>query len=98
MNSLPSEAAKQRYWRQNLKWLSILLGVWLVLSCGFGVWWVEWLDRFTVPGSSLRLGFWFSQQGSIYGFVVLIAIYARIMNRLDRELFEGTGGGADESS
>jgi putative solute:sodium symporter small subunit len=29
------------------------------------------------------LGFWFAQQGSIYTFVVLILVYALLMDRLD---------------
>ncbi|CAM3272495.1 Membrane protein [Deinococcus saxicola] len=31
------------------------------------------------------LGFWIAQQGSIYVFIILIAIYAFRMNALDRE-------------
>ena len=30
------------------------------------------------------LGFWFAQQGSIYIFVILIFIYVRQMNKLDK--------------
>lgn len=32
-----------------------------------------------------KLGFWFAQQGSIYVFVVLIFIYMKKMNKIDRE-------------
>jgi putative solute:sodium symporter small subunit len=31
-----------------------------------------------------KLGFWFSQQGAIYAFVILIFIYVVRMNALDR--------------
>ncbi len=58
--------------------------------------WADFLDQFKVPGTKLNLGFWFAQQGSIYCFVILIFVYARVMNRLDRELIEGTG--AEEGS
>jgi uncharacterized membrane protein len=30
--------------------------------------------------------------------VILIAVYARVMNRLDRELLEGTDGAGSEAS
>ena len=30
------------------------------------------------------LGFWFAQQGSIYLFVLLILVYALLMDRVDR--------------
>ena len=36
-----------------------------------------------------------AQQVSIYVFVVLIFVYVRLMNRLDRE-FAGTGHGREE--
>ena len=32
-----------------------------------------------------KLGFWFAQQGAIYVFLVLIIMYARSMNKLDRK-------------
>ena len=43
------------------------------------------------------LGFWFAQQGSIYTFVVLIFVYVRLMNRLDRE-FEVDEGRPEDAS
>lgn len=98
MNRLPSAEAKSRYWARNLKWLGILLGIWFVVSYGCGVLLVDWLDRFHLPGTNLKLGFWVSQQGSIYAFVIIIAVYARVMNRLDRELLEGTEAAGDEES
>ena len=71
------------YWRANLKIMGGLLTVWFLVSYGMGILWVEPLNRFHVAG--FPLGFWFAQQGSIYVFVVLIAVYVRLMNRLDRE-------------
>ncbi|MDG2151821.1 MAG: DUF4212 domain-containing protein, partial [Polaribacter sp.] len=32
-----------------------------------------------------KLGFWFAQQGSIYVFVILIFVYIKLMNKLDKE-------------
>ncbi|MEX2398191.1 MAG: sodium/substrate symporter small subunit [Balneolales bacterium] len=32
-----------------------------------------------------RLGFWFAQQGSQFVFVILIFVYVRLMNNLDKE-------------
>jgi putative solute:sodium symporter small subunit len=97
-SELPSEEAKRLYWRKNLIWLSGLLGAWFVMSFGCGVLWVDMLDRYRLPGTQMKLGFWFAQQGSIYGFVILIAIYAAVMNRLDRELLAGTRGQGSEES
>ncbi|MFD2255836.1 DUF4212 domain-containing protein [Luteolibacter algae] len=96
MSRLPTEEAKQEYWRANLRWLAILLSIWFFVSFGCGILLVDFLDKFTVPGSNLKLGFWFAQQGSIYCFVLLIVVYAAVMNRLDRKLLSHTD--AEEGS
>ncbi|MFQ3350282.1 MAG: putative solute:sodium symporter small subunit [Candidatus Arcticimaribacter sp.] len=69
------------YWKTNLKYLSILLSVWFIVSFGFGILFVDFMNQFQVGG--FKLGFWFAQQGSIYVFVVLIFVYVFLMNRLD---------------
>lgn len=71
------------YWRANLRLMVSLLIVWFTVSFVCGILIVDWLDQFRLFG--YRLGFWFSQQGSIYFFVVLIFIYVWRMNRLDRK-------------
>lgn len=71
------------YWRKNLQYLAILLGIWFVTSYLFSIVFVEQLDKIQIGG--LRLGFFFAQQGSIWVFVVLIFVYAWLMNRLDKE-------------
>ena len=73
----------QQYWRQNLIYLSILLAIWFIVSYGAGILFVDWLDQFRIGG--FKVGFWFSQQGSIYVFVVLIFVYVYLMNRLDKK-------------
>ncbi len=74
---------RRQYWRKNLQYLGLLLSVWFLVSYGFGILFVEQMDRIRLGG--FKLGFWFSQQGSIYVFVVLIFVYVFLMNRLDRK-------------
>ena len=74
--------SRERYWRTNLKYLFLLLAVWFTVSAGLSIILIDWLDQFRLGG--FKLGFWFSQQGSILVFVILIFIYVRLMNRLDR--------------
>jgi putative solute:sodium symporter small subunit len=74
---------RARYWRANLRIVATLLSVWFGVSFGLGILLVESLNRIHVAG--FPLGFWFSQQGSIYVFIVLILVYARWMDRIDRE-------------
>ena len=80
------------YWRRNLRYVVSLLAVWFAVSFGAGILLVEPLNRIRIPGTGFPLGFWFAQQGSIYAFVILIFVYVRLMNRLDREF------GVDEES
>lgn len=72
----------QAYWRKNLHYLASLLAVWFIASYGCAILFVDYLDKIKIGG--FRLGFWFAQQGSIYIFVVLIFIYVKLMNRLDK--------------
>ncbi|MBA4304846.1 MAG: DUF4212 domain-containing protein [Sphingobacteriaceae bacterium] len=73
----------QDYWRRNLRFLLILLSVWFVVSFGFGILLVDPLNAIQLGG--FKLGFWFAQQGSIYAFVILIFVYVRWMNQLDKD-------------
>ena len=73
----------RRYWRTNLSYLAILLSVWFLVSFLCGIVWVEELNTIRLGG--FKLGFWFAQQGSIYAFVIIILIYIRLMNRLDKK-------------
>jgi len=74
---------KKKYWEKNLKYLIILLTIWFAVSFGAGILFADQLNSVKLAG--FPLGFWFAQQGSIYVFVILIFIYVRLMNNLDRE-------------
>jgi putative solute:sodium symporter small subunit len=78
-----NEERYRAYWRANVRLIGILLACWAAVSYGCGILFVEQLNRFTI--GHLPLGFWFAQQGSIYLFVVLIFVYAWVMDRLDRK-------------
>ena len=77
------KSKRQKYWKENLKYLTILLSIWFVVSYVFGILLVAQLNTLKMGG--FKLGFWFAQQGSIYVFVVLIFIYIRLMNKLDKK-------------
>ncbi|MCF6296643.1 MAG: DUF4212 domain-containing protein [Flavobacteriaceae bacterium] len=71
------------YWKENLRYLAILLTIWFVVSFVFGILLVDQLNTIRIGG--FKLGFWFAQQGSIYVFVILIFVYVRLMNKLDKK-------------
>jgi putative solute:sodium symporter small subunit len=79
-----ASAARRRYWRSNLFTVACLLSLWAVLSLLCSVLCVEQLNAWQLGG--FPLGFWFAQQGSILGFVLLILAYAVVLGRLDARL------------
>jgi putative solute:sodium symporter small subunit len=74
-------AAINRYWRRNLQIMAVLLVVWAVVGLGGGILFADTLNTYHIGG--FPLGFWIAQQGSIIVFVVLILVYAILLNRLD---------------
>jgi putative solute:sodium symporter small subunit len=81
--STPQDKSPAEYWRRNLRLMVILLSIWFVVSYLFGIILVTPLNAISLGG--YPLGFWFAQQGSMYVFVVLIFVYAKKMNTLDKE-------------
>ena len=71
------------YWKENIRYLFVLLSVWFLVSFVAGIIFKDVLNDFKLGG--FKLGFWFAQQGSMYVFVVLIFIYVRLMNKLDKK-------------
>ena len=71
------------YWKENLKYLVILLTIWFLVSYCAGIIFKDALNNIRLGG--FKLGFWFAQQGSIYVFVILIFVYVRLMNKLDKK-------------
>ncbi|WP_417914501.1 DUF4212 domain-containing protein [Candidatus Electronema sp. JM] len=74
----------QAYWKANIRLVLGCLAVWFFISYGCGILLAEPLNRIRILGG-YPLGFWFAQQGSIYGFVALIFFYAWRMNQLDKQ-------------
>ena len=74
---------KNTYWQKNIRYISILLSLWFIVSFGCGILFVEQLN--TIQMGGFKLGFWFAQQGSIYSFVLIIFIYVHLMNKLDKK-------------
>ena len=77
------EQELQNYWKQNLKYIAILLSIWFIVSYLFGIIFVDQLDKVKLFG--FPLGFWFANQGAEVVFCLLIVVYVQLMNRLDRK-------------
>lgn len=74
---------KNSYWNQNINLITRCLLIWFTVSYIFGILLVDYLNLIRMGG--YKLGFWFSQQGSIYIFVLLIFYYAKEINKIDKQ-------------
>lgn len=79
-------------WAKLLRRTVLLLAIWFLVGPVMGVLLVESLNEMSLGG--IPLGFWVSQQGSIYVFIVLIFVYAILGDRADREAREEASGPA----
>jgi putative solute:sodium symporter small subunit len=77
----PRSDRARDYWRRNLRISALLLSVWFGVT--FVVAWFARSLSFEVLG--WPLSFWVAAQGAILVYLLIIAIYARRMARLDRE-------------
>ena len=73
---------KKKYWRKKIQYLLVLLSLWFTVSILCSIVFVHQLNAVKLGG--FPLGFWFAMQGSMIIFVLLIFIYVRLMNRLDK--------------
>lgn len=71
------------YWKENIRYVLILLVIWFLVSYGAGIIFKDTLNAIKIAG--FKLGFWFAQQGAMYVFVILIFVYVRLMNKLDKK-------------
>jgi putative solute:sodium symporter small subunit len=78
-----SEQQKLAYWRYNIQLTTVLLIIWFVTAYIISGVMAGWLNQFTFLG--FPLGYYMAAQGSLAIFVIEIAVYARLMNRKDRE-------------
>lgn len=74
---------KDAYWKAVLSLIRNILIVWFLISYGAGIMFADALNSISLGG--YPLGFWFAQQGSIYGFVILIFTYSTLMGKLDKK-------------
>ena len=71
----------REYWHRNLVITTILMVVWFIATFVEG-WYARELNSITFLG--FPLGFYMSAQGSLIIYVVIIWVYQRYMNALDR--------------
>jgi putative solute:sodium symporter small subunit len=73
-------ASRRRHWSANLRLTSMLLAVWFMVTFGVGYFARELSFSFF----GWPFSFWVAAQGALIVYVIIIWVYARAMNRLDR--------------
>ncbi len=73
----------EKYWKENLRYIFIILAIWFGVSYLAGILLADALDAVKIGG--FPLGFWFANQGSEVIFVILIFVYVSLMNKLDKK-------------
>ena len=76
-----TEEQKKSYWSYNVKLTTTLLIIWFVVTYLISGLWAGWLNRYSFLG--FPLGYYMAAQGSLAIFVIEIAVYAKLMNKLD---------------
>jgi putative solute:sodium symporter small subunit len=75
-----AEKAKA-YWATNLAVVGFLLTIWFTISYVVSMFAIDSVNSIKI--GRLGLGFWFAQQGSILTFVLLVWLYALVMDFVD---------------
>lgn len=78
----PLRLQQKRYWQKTLWLTGSLLAVWFLVTF-VATFFSASLNQLTFLG--LPLGYFIAAQGSLIVYMVLIGLYAYLMNRLDRQ-------------
>ena len=80
---MADKSSSNAYWAANVRIILISMVIWFACSFGLGILLRPALSGISIGGADL--GFWFAQNGAIYVFLVLIFVYARVMNKIDKD-------------
>ena len=80
---MSDKSAAAAYWKANRLLIFILLAIWFLVSYVFAIFMARPL--YGVNVGALPMSFWWAHQGSMFVFVLLILVYALVMDRLDRK-------------
>ncbi len=85
-SSTPSgtSANDQAHWRKTTNLMWIHLGIWLFFGYVIHMFVVP-LNKIVIPILDFPLGFYMAAQGSLIVFVVMLFVFARQQDKIDRE-------------
>jgi putative solute:sodium symporter small subunit len=77
-------SSDQEHWSKTRRLMFIHLGVWLVFGYVIHMFVVP-LNKIIIPVVNFPLGFYMAAQGSLIIFVVMLFVFARQQDKIDRE-------------
>jgi putative solute:sodium symporter small subunit len=85
-SSTPSgtSANDQAHWKKTTNLMLIHLGIWVFFGYVIHMFVVP-LNKIVIPILGFPLGFYMAAQGSLIVFVVMLFVFARQQNKIDRE-------------
>jgi len=81
--TMTAKEVADAYWKENVRLIAILLSIWALVSYVCAYLLAQPLAGVMI--GSLPFGFWFGQQGSIITFMILILVYAVLMDGIDKK-------------
>ena len=79
-----SKANEELHWQKTTRLMFTHLGVWLFF--GYVIhFFVVPLNNIVIPILGFPLGFYMAAQGSLIAFVVMLFVFARQQNQIDRD-------------
>jgi putative solute:sodium symporter small subunit len=79
-----SKANEASHWGATTRLMWVMLAIWLFFGYIVHMF-VNQLNQFTIPVLQFPLGFYMAAQGSLIAFVVMLFVFARQQDRIDRE-------------
>jgi putative solute:sodium symporter small subunit len=80
----PSQANTDEHWRRTTRLMLTHLGVWFFFGYIIHMF-VNQLNAIKIPILGIPLGFYMAAQGSLTVFVVMLFVFAKQQDKIDRE-------------
>ena len=84
MAETKQQANADAHWKKTTNLMLTHLGIWFFFGYIIHMFVVP-LNKITIPVLDFPLGFYMAAQGSLIVFVVMLFVFARQQNRIDRE-------------
>ena len=84
MASSPRQSDTEEHWKKTTRLMLTHLGIWFFFGYIIHLF-VKPLNTIIIPVLGSPLGFYMAAQGSLIIFVVMLFVFARQQNRIDRE-------------